>query len=366
MPEYPPLYRYFIRLHNSHILSPVESFETVASTLFGVQSQILNASAIAFALRTQKQTFSRFIYELETLRLIRLWGLRTTLHIYHRDDWECLLLQLSEASNWYSIKMASAGVDVNSLINIAVEAIGGKKCFDRDLLIEGGINRKHLGSWGDLLIELNNRGYLLHKTELSSKERRFLNAHSVLGSHPKFSDNILDDMRREISTRYFLAYAPATAYDFAHWLGVNTAKAREYIQLIKDDLIPITCDGIEYFIYSSDFERNETIYHEHLNDNKYWLLPKFDPLLLAYHDKTWIAQKQFQKKIWRVSGHVEGVVMQHGNLIATWRYKLTSKTVNFEYSPCCSRFSLVNMERNCYKIALFFERPIGSIRLSEV
>ena len=131
---------YCMRLYNSYVSNPTYSFETVASSLFGVQSQVPHASAIAFAVRTEGKTFSQFSEALNSLRLIRLWGPRTTLHFYCRDDWDILLSQLSSTKSWYEKKMLKQGIDIAPMINQVLDIIRDKNYFDRNYLIQNGID----------------------------------------------------------------------------------------------------------------------------------------------------------------------------------------------------------------------------------
>ena len=362
--EYPSSYVPFVRMYNSYILNPADSFETVALTLFGVQSQVFNASAIAFALRTQQQSFTQFMGLLKTLRLVRLWGIRTTLHIYHKDDWESLLAYLSTTGNWYRSKMTARGVDVERIVNKALKIMDGIDYFDRNVLINNGIDTEHLGSWGDLLIELNNRGYIFRRTDSSGRNRLFGNTRVVLGRKMKITRKITD-VRRCIALRFFHAYAPATLHDFSHWLGITLHESKKYLRLVENDLMPVMCGDKMYFIESAKKEVFDQVLQEHIDDTCYRLLPKFDPLLLAYRDKTWIIEECSYSRIWRTAGHVEGVVLNRGKAIATWRYQLTNKDISFVVTPFRCRFSVKNIEKNCRKIASFFERPIGKIIISD-
>jgi hypothetical protein len=362
--EYPSNYVPIIRLYNSHILEPVDSFEVVASSLFGVQSQIFNASAIAFSLRTRQQTFSYLMHALAMLHLVRLWGIRATLHIYHKDDWSYLLTYLSTARNWYRTKLISKGIDIESIVADALDIIKGIDYFDRKYLISNGIDAKHLGAWGDLLIELNNRGNIFHYTEASSGNKLFGNTKIVLGKNLKIIEN-LAIVKKELASRYFRSYAPATLHDFAHWLGISIHESEEYLRLIADELISIKCGEKKYFIESNREKVFNQVFQRYEKDASYYVLSKFDPLLLAYHEKTWIIERKNHNRIWKSAGHVEGVVLQFGKAIAIWKYKLTNGLINFEVSPFRHRFSMKNVEKCYQKIARFFERSIGKITLTE-
>lgn len=86
------------------------------------------------------------------LELVCLWGLRTTIHIYHPNDWNILLSFLSQKGNWYKNKMKRAGIDIDDNIKKAIGIIRDIDYINRTTLIKLGIDAEQIGSWGDLLI----------------------------------------------------------------------------------------------------------------------------------------------------------------------------------------------------------------------
>jgi hypothetical protein len=49
---------------------------------------------------------------------------------------------------------------------------------------------------------------------------------------------------------------------------------------------------------------------------------RFDPVLLANKDKTWIVPARHYKKVWRIAAIVEGVILgEDGMAWATWKYE---------------------------------------------
>lgn len=337
--NYPIAYLVINRLYNSHILNRLDRFEDVAKSLFGVQAQIANASAIAYSTRINKPQYASYLKAFQDLKLVRLWGIRTTLHSYCFDDWNMVLSQISTTENWFLKKMKKQGIDVENLIEQAINIIKDVDCFDRDFLIKGGISEEYLGSWGDLLIELNNRGYIFHAVNDGSKRKTFKNAKKYFDECISRIPQINDHIKHEIVIRYFSAYGPATIHDFAHWLGCSIGQADGYVDIIKDELCEVTCADQCYYALKKEYEGYEQVYCKFRRSNQCWLLPKFDPLLLAYNDKKWIAGEKYQKDIWKIAGHVEGIVVQNWKAISTWKYILKGTTIDF---------NIVLFESNCY------------------
>lgn len=101
--DYPKEYLSIIRLYNSLLIECSDSINKVTKSLFGVQSQNFNSSAFAFAVRTNNGNFLELHKQLKEMKLIRIWGFRTTIHIYNYDDWELVLSHVSYFPNWYHI-----------------------------------------------------------------------------------------------------------------------------------------------------------------------------------------------------------------------------------------------------------------------
>lgn len=359
---YPSKYVSIIRLYNSHVLNPADNLNVVVHSLFGVQSQIFNASAVALYVRMKKIFISDIKEKLKTMEFVRLWGQRTTIHIYCKEDWPLLLSFLSTTINWYTLMIKKSEKNIEELTASALKVIYDKPYFSRKDLIAEGIDPADIGAWGDLLIELSNRGYIYHYFNPEKNEKLFGNTQTIFG-HKIQTPSFSLELKEEIILRFFRAYAPATVKDFSHWIGITLNEAKEYFSLVQDKLLLVQCEDKEYYIEKKSNEKYEQIFKQYINDSKYILLPKFDPLLLAYSDKTWITEKNNWEKIWKKAGHVEGVILQYGRAIATWRYLLKSKDIHFEVYPIEKSVSLDEIQKNFNDFAAFFGRPLGKITI---
>lgn len=364
--QYPLEYFTINRLYNTHILNRVEKFENVAKDLLGVQAQIPNASAIAYAIRINNPEYVNYLRAFESMKLIRIWGIRTTLHSYCFDDWNIILSQVVNVETWFSKKLKKQGIQVENLIKQAIDILSEVDYFDRDYLIKGGIPKKYLGSWGDLLIELNNRGYICNSVNGNWGEKRvYKNTKKYFEKIRRQDFQINEKKKQYIAIRYFSAYGPATIRDFAHWLGVSIGQANNYINTIKEKLKTIIYENQYYYILHSDYKRCEEVYYKFRATNQCWLLPKFDPLLLAYEDKQWISEKNYQKYIWKIAGHVEGVVVQNWKAIAIWKYTLDKETIKFDIVLFDKQYPInkESLDERCSEIANFRKYRIKTITI---
>ena len=364
--RYPMDYLVISRMANAHILEKADSFVEVARDLFGVQAQIQNAAAIAYCLRLQNGTISQYFKQYEQMKLVRLWGIRTTLHSYCYEDWNLVLSQVSLADNWFRKKMIKQGCDLEPLVQRAVSCLQGIDVFDRDYLIQKGIPAEYLGPWGDFLIELNNRGIICHNTSNDIHKKKFINATKYVSFNTNTINLHQEKEKKEIARRYFGAFSPATIKDFAHWLGCTITQAKSYLALIQEELIEVECNGKRYYILNIMKTRISSVYEKYKDNSECWLLSKFDPLLLAYDDKSWIVDSQYQNSVWKSAGHVEGVIVKNWKAIGTWKYSLRKGHIGFELFPFCKSIEPIDLYlfEKFKSIACYMECNLDYIRMN--
>ena len=120
-----------------------------------------------------------------------------------------------------------------------------------------------------------------------------------------------------------------------------------------------------YYAIKERIIKFDYIYQMFIKSNHCWLLPKFDPLLLAYKDKTWIARLDDQKKIWKKAGHVEGIVVQNWKAIATWKYKIGQTIIDFtvDLFNFDINIDFDSLQMRFTELARFRKLALGAIRI---
>ena len=63
------------------------------------------------------------------------------------------------------------------------------------------------------------------------------------------------------------------------------------------------------------------------------LLYRFDPMLLATRDKSWLIDDEHYKKVWRAAAHVEAVLLVRGRIAGIWRYDRKARGLVVRVSP---------------------------------
>ncbi|HKC29045.1 MAG TPA: winged helix DNA-binding domain-containing protein, partial [Jatrophihabitans sp.] len=113
-----------------------------------------------------------------------------------------------------------------------------------------------------------------------------------------------DDALAELARRYFAAYSPATAADFAAWSGLAGGQA---ISLIRDELKPVEYDGW------SGFRLGECEPQRGVR-----LLPAFDNYLIGYRDRSAIIDPDRVGSVYH-GGLIRPTVLVDGRVAGTWQ-----------------------------------------------
>jgi hypothetical protein len=95
------------------------------------------------------------------------------------------------------------------------------------------------------------------------------------------------------------------------------------------------------------------------------MLGKFDPLLVSYKNKEWIADKEFIKTIWGKGGQIEAVIIINNRIVGTWRYKVNKKNMDFNiklFSPLSSGQEK-SIGQQSKRIATFYGKELGEIHI---
>jgi hypothetical protein len=112
-----------------------------------------------------------------------------------------------------------------------------------------------------------------------------------------------DDALAELARRYFAAYSPATAADFARWSALPYARA---IRLIRDELQNTDVDG------RPGFRLGEVEPARGVR-----LLPAFDNYLVGYQDRAAILDPALHGLVYQ-GGMIRPTVLVDGGVVGTW------------------------------------------------
>lgn len=343
------------RIYNSGLLNEFSSVTECIEKHFGFQAQMRQVPFLAIALRTNDVTLKRMDSLIQNERkIVRLWGLRNTLHYYTVEDWSLLCSYLKKNPSWFERRMRKSGIDYDELYQYVEEIVKKNDYINRDILLKNGIEKKYIGPWGDIFIDLNNNGLICNNLK-NLKEACYASRQYWCPDIP-FEWLTYESALQEIIIRYFYCYGPATINDLLHWLGMSNTKTnyntvfhicKNLSEVIEYD------DGL--WGTAKQYEQYKDLDYEKMLNKNVFFLGKFDPLLLAYDDKLWIADKEKKSYIWRKAGHVSAVVLLGGKAHATWDYKIEKKRLIISICKfiTCS-IEVDKIKKPIYKIAKLF------------
>jgi len=138
--------------------------------------------------------------------------------------------------------------------------------------------------------------------------------------------------QRDLLIRYLEAYGPSTRQDFAHWCGLKMKTVQCVFEACAQDLIPAEVTGWrgEYYI-----RREDELLLKADDDglSTICLLPKFDPILMGYKDKTRFIDEEYLSLVYRPAGQIEAVILLHGRAMATWRTSFQKTKLRLTVMP---------------------------------
>ena len=352
----------WFRLRRSGLITPFPSPEAAASALVGIQAQVIPPAGLSLWNRTQGLHLDAFHDRLYTRRsLVKLWGQRGTLHLYPSAEWPLYYAAFKALKTWWERRLAREGGDQNALRD-AVQRVAA-------LMQQGGLfSRKDLRAvdpdldqWlstaNGLVMELVRDALVCH-AQPSGSQSRF--AHRMvwlpdLAWHPPSTD----DACLELARRFFSAYGPASTQDLAYWFGATVAQARRWTDALTAEIVEVHLEGRPCWARPQDLDDLAVAPPPRAS----WptrLLYRFDPLLLALKDKTWLIDPAHYKRVWREAAIVEAVLLVGGRIEGTWRYKRSAKGLSISIAPFSPLASPVRdaLEEQAAGVAAFFGLPL--------
>lgn len=279
------------RLKNNGLYNQFKNYNDCLDRLMGIQAQIPNYAKLSILMRVKNPCLNELEDQIESDEIVRIWAQRNTLHYYNKNDIALAVAINQLIDNWFNKKWKK---DINyekemqKVFNICTKS----SYITRELLSKQGVDEKYLDSWGGLFIELTRRGLVYSPIKINSKTY-----YKNLGLFNPSIENY-----DHLLKKYVNSYKPSSYRDFNHWIGANIINKNNCPTLKKIALE---------------------------NSNELLIFPKYDNLLLSYHDKEWLVKKEHAKNIWCKAGHVNAVIVKNKNLICTWKYEFSKHNIEY-------------------------------------
>lgn len=356
------------RLNAQGLVRAFTTASEAARRLSGVQAQILPAAGLALSVRVSP-TFGAADLEqalYDERSLVKLWGQRSTLHLYPSSDWP-LIYGAHDALPTYWERVADRrGDDKDSLsllLDQVIELLRSRGTLGRSDLRGSGLplTEEHVSGWGGLFAILVRRGLACHADPLAGEARI------------AFRESWLPDLawappdteaaNTELARRYLEVYGPATVQDLAYWRGRGVGDTKRWLANLGAAVTTVSIDGIPQLMLSEQLEALAA--RPPAPDG--WpvhLLPRFDTLLLSHRLKSHLIEPEHYARVWRPAGHIEATLLVRGRIAGTWRYDWHGGGVVITIRPFKTPPAYVRRaaERRALAVARHFGVPLAELQ----
>lgn len=364
----PEQIRWF-RLRRQGLVEPFDSPETAVSALVGIQAQILSAAAVSLWNRTTGLTYTQFEDLLFNQRkLVKTWAQRGTLHLYPSHEWPMITGALSGRLSWWERTAKNEGEldKYQEALKAVLVLLEEQKIIGRSHLRAANLDLPddYFSSWGGIFYDLVKLGHACH-AKADGNEGLFAHRAHWLPGLP-WNPPSHDEANIELFRRYLRAYGPATLQDMAYWRGATLGNSQRWFKVLETETAEIQLNNQPLFILKSDLDT----LHEAPPPREAWpvrLLYRFEPLLLGHKDKSWLLDMKYYNRVWRPAGHIEGVVLEYGRIIATWRYDRKGNGLVVTVNPFTKPTKKVEkaVARHANNLATFFGLPLNELHFGD-
>jgi hypothetical protein len=357
------------RLARSGLVEPFAAAADVARALIGVQSQFVPPAGLAIMNRLAEPFTDTDLDALlhERRSLLRLWGQRNTVHVYHVADWPTVV-SASRAIPSYrqrlTDRLGRTDADLEQALDRMTSILAGVERASRSDLAQADPSLAPWLQWGNIpIIDLVRRGDACHAGVVGG--RSYFAHRDVWLPDVEWVTPSTDDAAVSLARRYFATYGPATVHDFAFWLGARAGDARRWVRVLRDELVELDVDGELYLDLALSAGVGPSRGAPAPDEPPPLLLHRFDPLLLAHKNKSWIVDDAHYKAVWRKAGYVEAVVLEGGRIVGTWAYDRRATGIAVTLSPfgTLRRGTVTALKRRAERIAAYFDQPLLEVAI---
>ncbi|MEN3315348.1 MAG: hypothetical protein V7605_1582 [Acidimicrobiaceae bacterium] len=311
----------------------------VARQVAGVQAQVMSSAELAIGTRTG-QPPERVRTALWADRsLVKTWAMRGTLHLFAADDlptWVAALRRKEQAARrgaawerYHGITVAQLDVTTAAVAEVldatpmtrqelgegVAEVSGDASLAEVVRTAFGGTILKVAAANGDLCFA-PDRG----------RNVTFVNPRTWLAGD--WSEPDAETATAVVARRFFDAYGPATADDFARWWGVSAAEGKRLLRPLAGELVTVDVDGEAALLTpaGADDIAGAVARRGHVR-----LLPAFDTYVLAprsHRRHTW--PEGLHARISRPAGWITPVLLVDGGIAGVWGHARRGGSVHLD------------------------------------
>jgi Winged helix DNA-binding domain len=125
-----------------------------------------------------------------------------------------------------------------------------------------------------------------------------------------------DEAANEVVRRFLATYGPATADDFARWIGIRGAQTKRMLEALGDQAAAVEVDGRATTALAADVK---SLRAAKPSSSSVRLLPAFDPFVVGTRPRDHLVAPRHQAKIFRPQGWISPVVLVDGTAAGIWK-----------------------------------------------
>lgn len=331
----------------------------VAGRLCGLHAQVMGSAELSVLARVEQPPRTAVADALWRDRsLVKMWAARGTLH----------LLPAAELGTWLGAlgtlrKFGNDGKLDTMRICAAVEtALRGRILSRDELADEVGRSTGSArlagwvrSSWGSDLKAASFRGLLCFATP-EGNVVRFTAPDTWVGGIDR--SGTPEEALRAVARRFLGAYAPATEESIARWwVGPpRTAVGRGLLAALGPEAVPVTFAGGTAWVLAADLDEMRRAEAS----PSYWLLPAFDPWVLAMARDEPFVRPEHLREVFRPAGRIAPVVLAGGRIAGRWTHRVVKGAVHLSIIPFerITRQGRAALAEEANRIATHLDRPL--------
>lgn len=131
---------------------------------------------------------------------------------------------------------------------------------------------------------------------------------------------------QRLARKYLHCFGPASPSGLAGWLGCSPAQARRIWSAVAEEVEPVSMEGKERYLLSSDAER---LASPSQPERRLHLLGAHDPYLGLQDRDVILEDKTRQRQIWQTVSN-PGAVLRQGEAVGMWRPRKKGKGLEIQ------------------------------------
>jgi hypothetical protein len=329
-----------LRLKSQHLTETCFTTAGDMVSYFGaVQGQEYAQTKWGLGLRLPHLVDEDIEKELSTGRILRTHMLRPTWHFVAAADIRWLLkltaLRVKAVNAYMQRKLELDDEIFNKCNDIIISLLVGGKQITRDeiglALIENGIEAKG-----------HRLSYIMMQAELDGivcsgarKGNQF--TYALLEDRvPKGNIPDREEALAGLAKRYFFSRGPATIMDFSAWSGLTISDCRMAVNLSRSFFQKLSLGNTDYYCPAECSLVAEPF-------QGILLLPVYDEFIMGYKDRSAILEYKYSTKS-NLQLPFDNTIVADGQIIGSWRRKLSNKAVYLEFDLFSKLNSLQKVE----------------------